>query len=251
MTNCVSSGNAGAGFGANYSGVNQGGDNSEYLGCSVVSIHASGIVLGRYCLAQDCSIVSNGIDTQNSAGVLLPGNNYYSVSGRCNGNSIIGNRNGILIPNGAAGNSFVISSNRISGNIDYKLSNLSSTEITAANNFGGEPTTSELATNVRNLTKIYDKRDDPALGLLVMYPYPANAPTSKGLILPQQPQHKTFWESETATFTAAASSPNPITYQWRKVQSALAGKTNSSLVIDNAQLNDAATNYNVSVTDAA
>jgi formylglycine-generating enzyme required for sulfatase activity len=68
------------------------------------------------------------------------------------------------------------------------------------------------------------------------------------LVLTTQPQDLTVNPGETATFTVAATSNLPLTYQWRKDSVAVSGATSATLTIAAAQLADAGI-YTVVVTN--
>ncbi len=65
-----------------------------------------------------------------------------------------------------------------------------------------------------------------------------------------QPQSLTVACQTNATFTVAATGDTPLSYQWRKETSIIAGATTSSLTISNVQCADQA-NYSVIVSNAA
>ena len=69
-------------------------------------------------------------------------------------------------------------------------------------------------------------------------------------LIVSQPQNGTVTVGGTASFNATATGTAPLAYQWQRGGLDLAGKTNSSLVINNAQLSDAGT-YDVVVTNSA
>lgn len=142
-----------------------------------------------------------------------------------------------------------ISSNAIFNNMLYELKNSGSAAVIATNNYWGEPTTTELTNNVRNLTKIYDSQDDASVGQVVLKPYLCCDPFAVPPEITGQPDNLTVAEGTTATFTVTANSASPMTYQWRKATTSLAGQTNSFLSFT-AQLSDAATNYNVVVSNS-
>jgi hypothetical protein len=67
--------------------------------------------------------------------------------------------------------------------------------------------------------------------------------------IPGQPQNQSVLVGSNATFTVGASGLGPLYYQWFFSNSSLPGATNSSLVITNAQTNNAGS-YFVLVTNA-
>ncbi|MEO6003302.1 MAG: MBG domain-containing protein [Opitutus sp.] len=79
---------------------------------------------------------------------------------------------------------------------------------------------------------------------------PATLTVAGPPVITTQPVAVSVKVGETATFTVGASGTQPLTYQWRKGNSALAGQTGPSLTLTNVQSSDAGT-YNVVVSNAA
>ena len=67
-------------------------------------------------------------------------------------------------------------------------------------------------------------------------------------VIGQQPVSHTAWMGETVTFQAVASGAPPLSYQWLKAGTNLAGATNPSLTLTNLTRRDSAT-YNLSVAN--
>lgn len=59
--------------------------------------------------------------------------------------------------------------NDIFNNKDYELKNSGNAAVIADNEYWGEPTTTELLNGVDNLTKIYDSKDSPNIGQIVIH----------------------------------------------------------------------------------
>ena len=137
----------------------------------------------------------------------------------------------------------------ITANTQFVIKNSGTAAIIATNNFWGEPTTTELTNNIRNLTKVYDSQDNASVGQVILKPYLPTDPFAVPPKITSQPSDVTVAAGATATFSVAATSPTPMTYQWRKGAANLAGQTNSFLTFT-AQLSDAATNYNVVVSNS-
>ena len=185
----------------------------------------------------------------NNVGVGLNLHGVTSVSTiALKGNLIQGNQVGLQL-SGSGANITGISSNNISGNASYELRNSGSAAIIASNNFWGQPTTTELANNVRKRTKIYDSQWDSNVGGVLLTPWLTNDPFALPPQITGQPADLTVAAGDTASFNVTATSASPMTYQWRKGTSSLAGRTNSLLTFT-AQVSDAATNYNVIVANS-
>ena len=206
--------------------------------CRVFSNQGDGLVLsGGY--ARNCVV-------RNNVGIGM------KVTSPCDitGNDIAYNGTGIWVSISGA-NYTGISSNRIVGNTAYDLSNNGSAVVIATNNFWGEPTTTELANNVRNLTKIYDSQDNASVGQVILKPYLATDPSAVPPTLDTNtPVDMVAAQGGSATFNVTANSASTITYQWRKGTDALVNQTNAFLTLNPVRLSDAATNYNVIVANS-
>lgn len=152
----------------------------------------------------------------------------------------------LAAPTGTTASGIV--SNRITANTAYEVQNDGPGAVLITNNFWGEPTTTELANNERNLTKVYDSQDNASVGQVLLKPYLAADPFAVPPKITSQPSDMTVAAGANATFTVTATSASAITYQWRKGSSNLSGQTNSFLSFT-AQISDAATNYNVIVSN--
>ena len=191
----------------------------------------------------DSSVLDNtgaGLDL----GTFIAGGSSVTLKG----NNIQGNQVGLQL-GGSGANISGITSNKISGNVSYEIRNSGSAAIIATNNFWGEPTTTELANNVRDLTKVYDSQDNASVGQVILQPYLAIDPFAKPPILDTNtPADVVAAQGASATFTVTAS-PFPLAYQWRKGTSNLANQTNGFLTLNPVQPSDAAANYNVVVSN--
>ena len=144
-----------------------------------------------------------------------------------------------------------IVSNRIASNTTYELQNNGAGAVWVTNNYWGQPTTTELANNTRNLSKIYDSQDNASVGQVLLKPYLATDPFAvPPTIDTNTPVDVVAAQGGTATFTVTAISGAPYTYQWYKGSGSLSGQTNSFLTLNPVQATDAATNYNVIVSNS-
>ncbi len=234
VSNCVVSQNFGNGV-----DFGQSPFPSSVISSTIANNGGHGIAGDSQLTLQDCVVLNNA-----SAGVSLgrPG------SGGIIRNRIQGNQIG-LRPAGGGGNITGILSNSITLNAQYELYNGGTAAVIATNNFWGEPTTTELTNNIRNLTKIYDSQDLASVGQVVLQPYLAIDPFAKPPILDTNtPADVVAAQGASANFTVTAS-PLPLTYQWRKATSNLANQTNASLTLNPVQPSDAATDYSVVVSN--
>ncbi|HEY9174109.1 MAG TPA: immunoglobulin domain-containing protein [Verrucomicrobiae bacterium] len=208
VSNCVIRG------GAPY-GIRHGGGNATILN-SVIAYNSGEGIYANMPTVRGCSIDHNAIGLRLAA------------------------------PTGTTASGIV--SNRITANTSYEVQNDGPGAVLITNNFWGEPTTTELANNVRNLTKIYDSQDNASVGQVLLKPYLPSDPFAVPPKITSEPADLTVAAGTTATFTVTATSATPMTYQWRKGTTNLSGQTNSFLTFT-AQLSDAATNYNVVVSN--
>jgi len=236
VSNCVVSQNFGSGV-----DFGQSPFPSSVISSAIANNGGYGIAGDSQLTLQDCAVLNN-----TSVGVALgrPG------SGGIIRNRIQGNQIG-LRPAGDSGGGNItgILSNSITLNTQYELYNGGTAAVIATNNFWGEPTTTELSNNVRNLTKIYDSQDNASVGQVLLKPYLATDPFAVPPQITDQPADLAVAAGTTATFVVSATSTSPMSYQWRKGTSSLLGQTNSFLSFT-AQVSDAATNYNVIVSNS-
>lgn len=236
VSNCVVTHNLGYGL-----DLSQSIFPSSVLSSVIANNGAMGVYGGSQLTLQDCAVLSN-----TGAGVWFgrPG------SGGIVRNRIQGNQIG-LEPVGDvnSGNITGILSNTVTLNTQYELYNAGTAAVIATNNYWGEPTTTELSNNVRNLTMIYDSQDDASVGQVILKPYLLTDPFAKPPIVDANtPADQLAAVGGSATFTVAAT-PLPLTYQWRKGISNLPGQTNDSFTLNPVQPGDAAANYNVIVSN--
>ena len=144
----------------------------------------------------------------------------------------------------------LISNNDISENSTYELENSGAGNVYANGNYWGEPTTTELLGGVRNLTKIYDSRDNASVGQVFITSWLSAPPGAEPPTITSQPQDQTVPVGGTASFSVTPSGMGPINYQWRRGLLNLTGKTNSLLTLNNVQTTDGVTNYNVIVANS-
>ena len=224
---------------------------------TTVQGNGGGIVLGNGSVVSNCAVRLNGygVLNRNASTTILDSVISYntdigieSASPIVRGCSI--DHNGIGLRLSPSVTASGVSSNNISRNTSFEMWNAGPGVVIATNNFWGEPTTTELANNVRNLTKIYDSQDLASVGQVILKPYLAIDPFAKPPILDTNtPVDVVAAQGASANFTVTAS-PLPLTYQWRKATSNLANQTNASLTLNPVQPSDAATNYNVVVSNA-
>jgi hypothetical protein len=226
---------------------------------TTVQGNRGGIVLGNGSVVSNCAVRLNGygVLNRNASTTVLDSVISYntdigieSASPIVRGCSI--DHNGIGLRLSPSVTASGVSSNNISRNTSYEMWNAGPGVVIATNNFWGEPTTTELTNNVRNLTKIYDSQDNASVGQVLLKPYLITDPTVvPPTVDPNTPADVVAAQGGTATFTVTATSGAPWTYQWRKGTSNLTGETASSLTISPVQLGDAATSYNVIVSNGS
>src|SRR5579862_9197651 len=79
---------------------------------------------------------------------------------------------------------------------------------------------------------------------------PGDNPSSVPPTITTQPAAQSVTEGQTATFTVEASGTTPLSYQWHKDGSAIAGATGASLVVA-ATASDNGAMFAVTVTNPA
>ena len=222
-----------------------GGVHATIANCVIRDNGSVGIIWGG---SSGLSILDSSVLNNAGAGLNLGSTVGGSASIAVKGNQIQGNQVGLQL-GGSGANITGIVSNKITGNVSYEIRNSGTASIIATNNYWGEPTTTELTNNVRNLTKVFDSQDDASVGQVILKPYLTNDPFAKPPIVDTNtPTDQLAAVGGSATFTVAAS-PLPLTYQWRKGTSDLAGQTNAFLTLNPVQPGDAAANYNVVVSN--
>ena len=233
----------------------------DLLGCTVTDNGNAGVTWagggiaggpGGTTTIQGCTIIRNsGAGFFVSGGIGIDYGWHYQLA--MSGNIVQGNGIGLLLGS-ARGTVTGISSNTIAGNDIFEIQNTSSNNIIATNNFWGEPTTSELNNNVRNLTKVYDSQDNASVGQVHLKPY---LPTDPFAVPPQitsQPTNLFLPPGTTAAFHVTATGSAPLGYQWQKEGVNLAnvgrvsGATSPDLTITSSQASDVG-NYRVVVTN--
>ncbi len=113
--------------------------------------------------AVECNLTANANRiTDNGIGLRLEQTDCQKVA-TCliSGNSVglqIENRERTVLGQG----------NQVTGNTNYEILLIGSADLVADGGFWGEPTTSQLNGKVRNLTKIFDRWDNPSLGQVII-----------------------------------------------------------------------------------
>ncbi len=130
----------------------------------------------RIVSVDDCSVTENGnsgieCNTVSCTNSTIRGNGGSGIKLRLvgtegiEGNTITSNRAGVETDSNES--TFTLpSGNDIYNNTEYQLRNSGNAAVTANGNYWGNPTTSELQTGVKNLTQIYDSRDNADVGLV-------------------------------------------------------------------------------------
>jgi hypothetical protein len=80
---------------------------------------------------------------------------------------------------------------------------------------------------------------------------PEPPPAATAPAITTQPAQATVTDGQSASFTAAASGTGPLTYQWQRGGSAIAGATSATYTLASATLADSGVQFRVVVTNAA
>ena len=91
---------------------------------------------------------------------------------------------------------------------------------------------------------------DPAT-LTVSSTPPPPPPHDTAPTITTQPADKTVAPGETATFSAAATGSNPLTYQWQRDQAAISGATSASYTTPPVSMTDDGAQFRVVVSNSA
>jgi len=168
--------NGGRGISADYGSV-------SILNC-VVSSNGDWGVVGGPVVMRGCEVVGNGSGVSSSDGQvtivdsvlkdnrgwgLYIGGGDTSMEG-IKRNKITGNKRGIGF-GGVANPLCRVEGNDIYGNEEYEAVNDGGSAIQTENTYWGEPTTSEIQQGKANLSKIFDKADDPNRGEIKIVSY--------------------------------------------------------------------------------
>ncbi|MCB1041166.1 MAG: right-handed parallel beta-helix repeat-containing protein, partial [Acidimicrobiales bacterium] len=162
ITGCTASQNNG--WGINCDGYGYYGDSgTAQLEDNVVQQNGGGVRIYRWISA---GLVGNTISGNSGTGLELQNLSGVSASG-ITGNSIYDNGGvGVLIRSGGP-SVLTLSGNDIYNNTGFELRNESSCTVVADGNYWGEPTNTELANGVSNLTRIYDLRDGASRAVML------------------------------------------------------------------------------------
>lgn len=144
-----------------------------YGGAGVVSIARTVIAdNGSYGIyTSTLSLTDSTIANNAGVGIAF---SVCGVSG-IGGNLIYRNQTGVIV-SCSDPRLDLSSGNDIFDNIQYELKNAGTAAVVADGDYWGEPTTTQLAQIPRpNLTKIYDSRDDPNVGQVVIHNWSTTA----------------------------------------------------------------------------
>jgi hypothetical protein len=189
----------------------------------------TGISVGS-ATVQNCVVTSNltGVAANNLSlvGCLVAGNQGDGIQiGTGNGSvptfgqGITGNvitNNGVGLQsywnNGGA--SFAFTNNDIYGSTgQYDAVNDGTGTIVANNDYWGPITTAQLMAGATNLSRIYDYRDNSAVGQILVQTYSTNSVLG-GPVITLQPVSVTVMPGQTTNFTVSAVGQPPLGYQW-------------------------------------
>jgi hypothetical protein len=206
----------------------------EVEGSSVVGNGGSGIELDKY---EDSRIRGNRIAGNGEAGIRF---SFALQPGTVTGNIIQSNRVGLLaVFPGQSLSDTGISSNIISENLEYEISNLSSGVIIADGNYWGEPTTTELNGAVANLTKIHDSHDAPASAGQVLIRSWNDSPVGGGpVVIVQGLEDQTVNAGAEVGWTVVVEGEGGMVYQWFKDGVAI-GNNGDTLQLGQVAMEDA------------
>jgi hypothetical protein len=227
--------------------------------CTIENNSDRGISTGDVRV-NNCSVGYNGKDgiastTSTVNNSTIKNNGGFGIgftellAGGIAGNLIQGNNVGVQITSSAY-KVEGITNNSILTNAEFAVKNLGSASIVADGNFWGEPTTSELRNHTRNLTKIWDVRDDPTVGQVAIRTWNETATPGGAITVVPWSQAQRVLAGAQVTFTVVAEGAGPLTYQWKKEGAPIPGATSATLTLSNVSTNDVGT-YMVDISNGA
>ena len=238
MSACTVSRNNG--WGVNQS---QGGGSAEIWNSVVQSNGSGGLVFASATVG----VVGNTISGNSGVGLQLA-NFGVSASG-ITGNAIWGNGGVGIALSGGGPSPTTISGNDIYQNTGFELRNDSGIAIVAPDNYWGEPTTTEWTAGQVNLSRIFDQRDNPSYGQVLILTLRGTA----ALQAPRfttQPQSVSALPGESVELSASASGSDPITYQWYRNGSPVTQATAPDLALANLNASKAGSYFIVAANAA-
>lgn len=173
------------------------------------------------------TFVGNTVSRNSGNGLVLNFDGGSVSAEGITGNVIRSNDVGVAV-SGAGPFVLILSGNDIFQNFTFELRNQSSISITANDCYWGEPTTSEWTAGQVNLSRIYDIRDNPSVGQVLIQSI-RGTPAVQAPRFTVQPQSLTALPGDSVALAALAEGSPPLTYQWYHNGGALAAATNSSL----------------------
>jgi hypothetical protein len=229
-------------------GMNLYGSEIMISNCQVTGNRENGIT--AYCVTSaEASAIVEGNSILNNAltGLSLRVDGpHFSIAS----NRIQDNQTGIDLWVGNPQSDGRVANNLIFQSLEYDLKSSFAFPIVADGNYWGEPTTTELKNRVRNLTKIYDSRDDAAVSQVVIRtwldtPNAANiAPT-----IVERPASQTVYEGNSINLSVLVNGSAP-TFQWFKDGKPIPNSNSPTLPLNSVKGSDSGI-YTVRISNAA
>jgi hypothetical protein len=192
----------------------------------------------------NCTIMNNG--TGMSMYDNVGGGADFSIAS----NRIQGNTIGIELAGGSPQTTATLTNNSILQSLGYEAKS-GPFPVIADGNYWGEPTTAELQTGVRNLTKIYDSRDDANSGQIVIRNWlntPADASIAPSIV--RAPASQVVYAGNDVTLAVLANGSGTLNYQWFRDGKPIQTATAASLLLSTVTASDSG-DYTVKVFNAA
>lgn len=131
-----------------------------------------------------------------------------------------------------------ITNNSIYGNSVYQIQNNGTTIVRPDYNYWGTSMTAELVAGTRNLTEVFDSRDDSSKGQVIISKWLDHPVNAEPPVIVEQPQDQEASIGGAVLFTVKAEGKGTITYQWYRDAEKIAGAAESELNITKVQLSD-------------
>lgn len=217
-----------------------GGDG--FQGSNLGSVEASGSTFrfnaGSGLLSDGGLRVANSVFSSNGSGIVSRYSpNFGAMTASIEGCQVNGSAGvGIILDRDGAVKSCILRNNAVGlslgwgqadgvvevtdcdllGNPEAEVRVISLASAVAEGCYWGSVTTAELTQGRENLSRIWDRRDNPEVGSVTITNWRTSSITATELSISGQPQSLTVNAGATAVFAVTATGPEPLTYQWRR-----------------------------------
>ena len=226
------------------------GGTAEVLGSSVFD--NKGGIAGTRLSVRGSAITGNG-----EQGILLletSGSQPAVFGDGIVGNLVRSNGLGMEFHWNLANGRIPVLGNDLFGNVTLELRNLGTAAVIASDNYWGPDTTRELQQGLSNLSRVYERQDNGAVGSVSVQAY-RTALATAGPVITQPPVASDADPGNGAEFLVTVSGTEPLRYQWLRNgneltdQTRVAGSRTNRLTLTAVTLAEAGS-YSVVVRNA-